>query len=231
MAGIPSLSLPFFEVMKLFNADKPDLDKIAKVVAMDLGMSSTVLHFVNSGYFGFATLMSNPERAVRWLGLETVRNLIVKNRLSSSLDTQSFEYFDVVRLWSNSLSIATSARAVAMAHSSHGVLADDAFAAGMFHDVGQVVLASVLGNFYDSVIAHAINCEQPLWQAELEMIGSTHAEVGAYLLGLWGMPVAVVDAVARHHCSSDETTEEFTALTALQIADAQTHGSLCEIRS
>jgi putative nucleotidyltransferase with HDIG domain len=230
LGGLPSLSLSFFEVMKLFNADKPDVDKIAKVISKDVGMSATVLHLVNSGYFGPTTLMSNPERAVRWLGLETVRNLIVRNRTSFSMDIERFEHFDVLGLWSNSLSVATSARAFALARSKEGVLADEAFAAGMFHDIGQVVLASVLGEFYDSVIARALSEGAPLWQVEHEMIGSTHAEVGAYLLGLWGMPDSVVDAVARHHSPNDNTVEEFNVLAALRAADTESQERLCGTR-
>ena len=231
LGGVPSLSLMFFELMKLFDAEKPDLEKIAQVISMDMGMSSTLLHFVNSGYFGPSHVTSNPERAVRWLGLETVRELIVRNRLCCSFDASGFEHFDVMSLWSNSISMATSARAIAVSHSKDAVLADDAFAAGLFHDIGQVVLASRLGHFYDSVIQRSMSRGEPVWETERDMIGSTHAEVGAYLLGLWGMPDAVVNAVAQHHSTAYDGTEEFSALTALRLADNYRQQNLCKTGS
>jgi HD-like signal output (HDOD) protein/ActR/RegA family two-component response regulator len=230
LAGVPSLTLMFFEIMKLFDAEKPDVEKIAQVVSMDMGMAAAVLHYVNSGYFPPNNVTSNPERAVRWLGLQTVRDLIVRNRLCCSFDTNGFEYFDVMSLWSNSISMATSARAIAVSHSNDGVLADDAFAAGMFHDLGQVVLASVLGDFYDSVVERSMSRGEPVWETERDMIGSTHAEVGAYLLGLWGMPDAVVNAVAHHH-SSSYSGEDFSATTAVRLADSYRQQNLCKTRS
>jgi HD-like signal output (HDOD) protein len=223
LGAIPSLPVLFVEIMKLFSAEAADIETLAKLVSMDMGMSSTVLHFVNSGYFGSAAPMASPERAVCWLGSETVRDLIVANRLSCSCDTRSFRHFDMLSLWNNSMSTAASARQIALSHCGDSTLADDAFAAGLFHDIGQVALASILGTFYDSVLELAISRGEPLWQTEREVIGSTHAEVGAYLLGLWGMPETVVNVIASHHSYRENSIGEFTALTALSIAGMESH--------
>ena len=196
----------YFDVMKLFNVDNPDLNRIAGLVSMDMGMSAMILHFVNSGYFGPATATSNPERAVRWLGLETVHDLIVRHRLSCSFDSTEFHHFSAMNLWKKSISASKSARVIALAHSKDSVIADDAFAAALFQEIGQLVLATVLGHFYDSVIGRSVSRGEPLCRTEREMIGATHAEVGAYILGLWGMPDAVVSAVAGHHMTESGDT-------------------------
>jgi HD-like signal output (HDOD) protein len=110
-------------------------------------------------------------------------------------------------------------------------VADDAFAVGLFRDVGQIIFARVLGQFYDSVIERALLRGEPLCKTEREMIGSTHAEAGAYLLGLWGMPDTVVNAVAHHHSRSISGGDEFSALSILRIADAIGHQNICKTKS
>jgi HD-like signal output (HDOD) protein len=230
MGAIPSVPVLFFDVAKLFKRDNPDIDTIAEAVSMDMGMSSAVLHFMNSGYFG-PSVTSNPMRAVRWLGLDSTRTLLVRNRLCSPFDATGFEHFDLLSVWNNAMAKAKSASAIALAHSSDSVLADDSFAVGLLHDVGQIILATALGHFYDSVIERSTSTGEPLWKTEQDMIGSTHAEVGAYLLGLWGMPAPVVEAIANHHSSPSKGAEDFTALTALQIADAMGDEDTCKTRS
>jgi len=230
LRGVASVPQLFGEIVALFNSDNSEIDRIAPLVAMDMGMSATVLHFVNSGYFGPGAVTSNPERAVRWLGLETVRDLILRHGLCYPFDGNGFEYFDLSNLWNSSVSTAASACAIGFSRSKDTVLADDSYAAGLFHDIGQVVLASVLGPFYDGVIGQAISRGEPLPTIEREMIGSTHAEVGAYLLGLWGMPDTVVAAVESHHSSLDDDAEEFTPLTAIRISHQAAEAGVCKTR-
>lgn len=221
-AAVPSLSLLVAEVRKELQSADPSIDKVAQIVSMDMGMSAAVLHLVNSGYFGSVTV-SSPGQAVLTLGLDTVRQLILSNSVCSAFAASRFQFFDMLTVYSDSMSTSTTACAIAMSHSSDPALSQAAFAAGLFHDVGQVVLAQTLGPFYDSIVERAISKGQPVWQAEREAIGSTHAEVGAYLLGLWGLPEAVVHAVAWHHSPSKSGLGEFSPLTAAHIADAVGH--------
>ena len=228
VAAVPSAPMLFLQVVKELEPENCSLEKIAQLVSMDMGMAASVLHFVNSGYFGGHSPISSPERAVHLLGVEAVRDLLITNRACSSQRTSDFRSFDATMVWSQGIGASVGARAIAYAHSENSVMADDAFAAGLFHDIGQVVLSRALGTFYDSVVERALSRGEPVWMAERDVIGSTHAEVGAHVLGLWGMPDAVVDAVAFHHSPSESGDSEFGALTALHLADAMEEQKLME---
>ncbi len=199
---VPSLSTLFIEVMREFRQQSPDLEKIAQLVSMDMGMASAVLHFVNSGYLGTALRVSSPLRAVRWLGVDSVRELIISNNNCSPFDSSDFQYFDALTVWSDSMAAGTAARGIALSKSEDVDFIDNAFAAGLFHRVGEVVLARALGAFYDSLVETAVSSGRPVWEVERAVLGSTNCDVAAYLLGLWGLPDPVINALSYQYVNS-----------------------------
>ena len=102
-------------------------------------------------------------------------------------------------------------------------LADTAFTAGLLHDIGKLLLAGNIPDTYDKIIEQAQRRKAPLPQVELEVLGCTHAEVGACLLGLWGLPLPILEAIAWHHTPAQSEDQDFTLLTAVHVADALDH--------
>ncbi len=102
-------------------------------------------------------------------------------------------------------------------------MGDQCFLAGLLHDVGQLILAAGLAEPYDRVLQKARTAGQPVWEAERAEFGATHAEVGAYLLGLWGLPNPVVEAVALHHRPAECLARGFSPAIAVHVADALAH--------
>jgi len=96
-----------------------------------------------------------------------------------------------------------------------GPLANDAMLAGLLHDIGYWVLAQECPADLSAAVKLAISSNIPLYIAETEIIGASHAEIGAYLLGIWGLPYPVVEAVAHHHQPGRVTQAHFDVLTAL----------------
>ena len=97
---------------------------------------------------------------------------------------------------------------------------DQAFVAGMLHDTGKLVLACNFPEAYDQVLQAAQDKLQPVTTAEEANFGANHADVGGYLLGLWGLPAPVVEAIALHHQPSRSLHQDFSPLTAVHAADA-----------
>lgn len=98
-------------------------------------------------------------------------------------------------------------------------LVNDAFISGMLHDVGKIVLARNFSKQYDEIQHQAKFVGEPAWQYERETFGATHAEVGAYLLGLWRLPNPVIEAVAFHHQPTSSSHKMFSPLTAVHVAN------------
>jgi HD-like signal output (HDOD) protein len=93
------------------------------------------------------------------------------------------------------------------------------------HDIGQLILATSLGEDYCQVIRHARQNVQPICQTEIEMFGASHADVGAYLLGLWGLPNPIIEAVAWHHAPARSLSPGFSVVLAVHVADVLVHES------
>lgn len=100
---------------------------------------------------------------------------------------------------------------------------DQAFTAGLLHDVGKLILATGLPTQYRAVVGLQLQQKLPAWEAELRVFGSTHAETGAYLLCLWGLPTSVVDAVAWHHVPERSQHHEPSPLMAVHLANVYEH--------
>jgi len=102
-------------------------------------------------------------------------------------------------------------------------LKEDAFAVGLLHDIGKLVLAVELPKDMAKVLAEMTASGCTMNVAEEKIWGVTHAEVGGYLLGLWGLPYPVIEAVANHHAPSRVDSKEFGILAAAHIADVLVH--------
>lgn len=98
-------------------------------------------------------------------------------------------------------------------------MAGDAYTAGLLHDTGHLVFASACTEDYARVCDYAVMNAIPLSDAEKEVLGCIHGEVGAYLLGIWGLPHPIVESVAYHHRPADSIGSGFSPLTAVHAAD------------
>jgi HD-like signal output (HDOD) protein len=95
----------------------------------------------------------------------------------------------------------------------------DAYIAGLLHDVGKLILVDHFPDEHKEIIELAKNENIPLNDAETQVLGASHAEVGAYLLGLWCMTDPIVEAVAFHHNPQICLVKTFSPLTAVHVAD------------
>jgi hypothetical protein len=102
-------------------------------------------------------------------------------------------------------------------------MASEAYTAGLLHNIGQIVLAANLSSEYSAVIEAARKQKRPLREVELEQLGVTYNQVGAYLLGLWGLPLPLLEATALHDTPSSVATVEFSVLTAVHVAHVLAH--------
>jgi len=218
--NLPSLPNLYLEVMQELRSPEASVAKVATVITKDLGMTTKILQLVNSAFFGMSRNVADPKQAVGLLGLETVGTLVLSTGIFSQFEDTEWKDFKLERLWNHSMTVGNLARSIAVAEKLSSQQSEEAFLAGMLHDVGILVLAANKPKEFQQVLALAPLRRITLWEAEREIFGSTHAEVGAYLLGLWGFTNPIVEALAFHHSLNVCPGSAFSCLTAVHVADA-----------
>lgn len=198
LRSLPAMPALYREVQSELASPTGSLARVGDLIARDVGMSASVLRIVNSAYFGLNRPMTTIQGAVTFLGTETIKTLVLSVRIFQEAKCAGLPGFSLDALWNRSLETALCAREIGRREKVEVRVLDDAFVAGFFLDIGQLVLAENLPAQYGPVLAEAAKGARPLSEVERERIGAGHGDVGAYLLALWGMPDPIVDAVARH---------------------------------
>jgi len=217
---IPSAPQHYRDLLtQIRNSDK-SLRELGAIVAQDVGMTAKILQIVNSAFFGLPRHIADPAHAVCLLGLEVLQALAVTIHVFSELPAARVENLGIEDLWQHSTETGAIAKRIAADEGCDREVCDHALVAGLLHDTGKLILASKQTERYRAALRLSRTRPMPLAQAEHAIFGTTHAEVGAYLLGLWGLPDQVVEAVAFHHRPADCGALAVTALTAVHIANA-----------
>lgn len=199
LGKLPSLPSVYAELQRKIMDPDCSIGDIAAIIEKDMAMSAKVLQLVNSAFFGMFKNIDSPIRAVNLLGLDTVKTLVLGVGVFAELKTKPSDAFSVGLLWSHSMETAALAKQIAAAESDDKQFIDTVFIAGMMHDVGKLLLFSTLHDPYVQAVTMAREHNLPLCQAEQKVLNSDHGDVGSYLMGLWGMPSSVVEAIAFHH--------------------------------
>lgn len=212
---LPSAPKAFQEILACLQQPNASVADAGKIIGRDVAMTANVIKLVNSAFFGSRKPVSTADRAVAYLGLDTLGALVLGHGVFKSGVTTGVEGFSLERLWQHSLDAAAAARMVALSQKLPQAKADEAFLGGMLHDVGKVVFATRLAAGPDGPAA---STEDALTQMEAH-----YAEVGAYLLGLWGFPNSIVEAVAFHESPGMVMAEGLSLPALLHIADRLVH--------
>jgi len=199
LESLPSLPALYTEILAEIQAPNSSFRKVGDLVARDLGMTAKILQLVNSAFFGLARRVASPQDAVSLLGYDTVRALVLSAKIFSQVDLSRIPGLWLDALWQHSFSTSLFARAIGVGEKLPRKAQDEAFTAGILHDLGQLILAQNFPDAYAEAITLSGRSGRPLWEVETECFGASHAELGAYLLGLWGIGEDVVGAVAQHH--------------------------------
>lgn len=215
---LPSLPALYCEIVETCRQPEASLDDVANIVSRDIGMTAQMLKLVNSAFFGLGRPITNIHEAVAYLGLETIKALVLSIHALSQFDDLAERQFSVGGLWRHSLAIAGAAKAVALSQHADRRLADEAFVAGLLHDAGKLVLSANFPELYGRAVRLARERPVSIVTAEQECFAGSHADVGGYLLGLWGLPVSVVEAIALHHSPRLSACRTFSPLTAVHLA-------------
>ena len=218
--AVPSLPEHYSRLRAELNSPQAAMPRVCELISQDVGMSAKVIQLISTGFFGTPQRISGPFQAASLFDLDLMRVLAASTDVFVPFGVESLQGRPIEMLVEHCLSVARAAKAIALAEDANGLLADDAYLAGLLHDIGVLVLAEHLPDRYVAYLNATHSVRMPLWEVERADFCVSHADIGGYLLALWGFPDPIIDATAWHHCPSAAEETRFSALTAVHAADA-----------
>lgn len=226
LKSLPAMPATYKKVVDLLSTPDSSLRQVGKLIASDIAMSAKMLQVVNSAYYGLRHRITDPVHAVVYLGAKTAQALVLTSGVFSKLEPEKVIRFGADALQHHCIRTGGLAKAICESRGMDKKAIDEATMAGILHDVGKIILIAKMPEQFARAIQFGREHGISLHRAERELLGTTHAELGGYLMGLWDLPAAIVETAAFHHEPQLSEEAEFSLLTAVHIADAIDH-QLC----
>jgi HD-like signal output (HDOD) protein len=220
---LPSIPSLYVDVMKKLEDPDGCAQDVANIIAKDPAMTAKILQLSNSAFFGLRRRISDPRDAVLYLGLDTLKSLALSVKAFSQFTVRPLSRFSIEDLGKHTILTGILARKIAIAEGVSRQEIEDSFMAGLLHDIGKLVLVSAAPARYEQAMKFAEVNGVPRRDAEQKIFGTTHSEIGTYLLWLWGLPDSVVEAVAYHHAPGSCPARRLGTLTAVHAANVLAH--------
>jgi HD-like signal output (HDOD) protein/CheY-like chemotaxis protein len=218
VAMLPSAPAAFQEILACLQNPDASLSDAAQIIGRDAAMTANIMKLVNSAFFASRRPITTTDRAVAFLGMDTLGALVLGHSVFHSGVTTGIQSFSLEKLWQHSLRTGAAARAISFSENLSTAKADEAYLAGVLHDVGKVVFATKAATRPNDTVSDDI----------IAQMETHHAEVGAYLLGLWGFPNPIVEAVAFHHTPGQASDKVLGLAGIVHIADRLVHAGSAE---
>jgi putative nucleotidyltransferase with HDIG domain len=200
---LPALPTIAMEVVELVDNPKTSASKLGKVISTDQALTAKVLKIANSPFYGFPKKISTIDFAIIVLGFDALKEIIISISLVSSLQKKSDAYLNARAFWDHSISTGVVARRLARDLGYR--VSGEVFVGGLLHDMGISVLHRYFNNEFKRIVDIAREMNLSFLEAEESVLGTTHAEVGAWLAERWNLPDHLIEALALHHNPSRAT--------------------------
>ena len=196
-ANVPPFPKAARRVMMMLRDPGVELTRVAEVVSLDQALAGRVLRLANSAYFGLPRRINSVTEALVLLGFVNVRNVLISASVGHILFEGARSYgLEPGKLWEHSVGVAYTAQMFTKKIDVRKY--DMAFSAGLLHDVAKVVIDKSLKGEARDELAAAIGAVGEV-EAETEMLGASHAEIGSRICARWNLPEEIVEAVGFHH--------------------------------
>lgn len=197
IGALPSFPAVILELIQSLGDDNIDTQLLARKIARDQALVAKMLRVANSSFYGLQGKVTSIQDVIVVLGLRSVRMLALAAAVTGSFSSSNaVSGFDFNGFWRHSMGAALCAKALAKRMK---VNEENAFTAGLLHDLGRLVLASCFPVHLGAVLAYRNVHDCLLLQAEREVIGIDHAMIGEALATHWKFPALILEAVGRHH--------------------------------
>jgi HD-like signal output (HDOD) protein len=204
---LPSIPKVVFEVTRLLNDSKTATNRLSEVIGKDQGLTSKVLAIANSPLYGLKRKVSSIEFAVLVLGFQEIKNIVAALSFADSIEVVPTEFFDPQEFWLHSMLVGTAAKGISQNLGFE--FGSEAFVAGLLHDLGILVINKFFNTEFIQIIEKASSENMTIFEAETEVLGLTHQEIGRFLAEKWDLPLILCESINYHHNPSDSNENKY----------------------
>ncbi len=211
---IPSLSTTVGKVLEVCSRADASPNELNKVIALDPVLTGQVLKLINSAYYSLVNKVTSLTRAITMLGLNTVKNMALSTAIIRTVSSaKKSKILPTRKFWAHSISVGVSAKLLARVKDIPVMEREEFFISGLLHDLGKVPF----GDEYIHVLSKVKREQVPLIDAERELLGIDHQEVGLMIAEKWKLSKAISSCIGNHHDLEllDSEYQQQTAFVAL----------------
>ena len=214
---LPSLPHILIKLLKACRDDEVCFDTISEIISKDAALSTKVISVANSPVYGHARHLSSLKHIIMFLGLDTIKSVAITASVKQFFSRYSSEKSQFLKqFWKHSLYSATLASELAKL--TNYKYTEEAYFAGLLHDIGKLVLENK-ADFEYSKLPHGVGLAKDLLQLEQEKFSITHDHLGSILLEKWGINETISDAVRYHHADTDDIQDAHHLVKIINLAN------------
>ena len=218
---LPTLPNVFLNLIRLMRTPETPMKEIANVIETDPATSMKILRLINSAFYGLSRKVDSIHQSVVLLGNKALRNIVASISIFKAMEGGSEKTnFDRKAFWQHSIGCGVFTQYLANRLSTG--YNEEGFTSGIIHDIGKIVLDRYFPEEFAAVTQEVRDQKVSFYQAEQQILSTTHPEIGAFLAEFWNLPPKLVEVIAQHHAfDPDSESAQLTAI--VQIADMLTH--------
>lgn len=196
---LPSLPTSVGKVIEVANNLKSSPNDLSNVIKVDPVLTAKVLKLINSAYFSMPDQVTNLNRAIILLGVNTIKNLAISTAVIGQFSKTKHQRFDMDKYWKHCMATAVLTKQIAIRMKVDRRLIEEYFIAGMLHDIGEVVIVELFPDKLNQIIDRVEQAGMSAEEAEREVLGATHAEIGGALGKHWKISESLIAVIEEHH--------------------------------
>ena len=222
VANLPTLPTVVAKLLDLVDNPKTRTETLAKLISSDPALTARILKTANSEYYGLSGEISTVDTAIVVMGYSSVKEMGLSLTVFDNFkNIGALSRFDVQKYWEHSIGVGVTARAIARNY----LPSDSAeiFVAGLLHDIAKMILVQYMPQDFYDVLDFAEKNELPFFEAEQEILGVNHAEIGAMIAKRWKLPQKIGDIIYYHHSPALAPKKYIVHAAITDVADAVCH--------
>lgn len=202
LQSLPTLPKLFIELQEILQDPNSSFKEIASLVSRDIVVTAKIFQLVNSAFFGLRNEVSDITRAISYLGLETLKAIILSTKVFNTFSQETIDEFKIDKIYSHSVHVSLLARGMVIQAGGKKKMEDLCSMAGILHDIGKLIYIQNYPELWKESILLSKETGKEQVVFEKQLLDVTHADLGAYLLSTWGMNESIIDMISLHHSPS-----------------------------